>query len=138
MNRYTLPAFLLVLFGLAWFVLVTVRLSHGPYGFHAGLLLATLPLVIVETWLYWFIQTKNAQREASLIHILLLMLALASLFLREGLYGWYFSRHSLNTLHHARHTDRVQYMLFAGLFAIAHIFFFRVLRSAFTKQSHQL
>ncbi|HEY4110985.1 hypothetical protein [Puia sp.] len=36
-RNFILPAFLLGLFGMAWIVVVAIRLSHGPYGFYAWL-----------------------------------------------------------------------------------------------------
>ena len=116
-------------------MVVTIHLTHSYNGFYNGLLVATLPLVILEAGLYWFIQSKNDQRDASLIHILLLMLALASLFLRDAMFFFHISSRSLlHPLRSFRRIDRVQYTLFGSLLIIAHIFFIRVLRKAFSRQ----
>jgi len=134
-NNFTLPAFLLVLFGLAWVVICAISFNPGTSNSRGWTLVACLFLVIVEAWQYWFIKDRNTQRDASLLHILLLMLALASLFLRDGLLLWHAaSRHHFHPLLGMRGIIRVQYTLFAGLLIVAHIFFIRVLRAAFSKQ----
>lgn len=125
----------MVLFGLAWFVVVAIAFSHNMSRAREWPLIYCLFLVIIEAWLYWYIKGRNTQRDASLLHILLLMLALASLFLRDGIWLWQAAAHPHRyRLRGMRTITRMEYTLFGGLLIIAHLFFFRVLRAAFANQ----
>jgi hypothetical protein len=136
-KRFTLPAFLLVFFSLAWFVAVVISLDRDRSTRHQWPLMAALLLMVIETAIYWNISERNTQRDASLIHVLLLILACASLFLREGVFIYSITRRTLHSGRLLRRIDRVQYTLFACLLIFAHIFFIRVLRSTFSKNNPQ-
>lgn len=133
-KKFTLPAFLLVFFGLALFIAVCISAASDSPRAHLWPLVSALLLIVIETMVYWLIQGRNTRRDASLVHVLLLMLACASLFLREGVFIYSISRRTPHPGRLLRRIDRVQYTLFAGFLIIAHLFFIRVLRSAFANQ----
>lgn len=133
-KRFTLPAFLLVFFGLAWFIVVVISLDRDRSIRHQWPLMFALLLVVAETVVYWYISARNTQHDASLIHVLLLILACASLFLREGIFIYSITRRTAHSARLLRRVDRIQYTLFACLLIFAHIFFIRVLRNAFAKK----
>jgi len=89
---FTGPSLVLLLFGLfstycAFFPLVefkVYRMKGGDLIYFAGIL-----IIFAESFVYWRIRRKNAQRGASWMHVLLFLLGTLMPYLREEVFIFY-------------------------------------------------